>query len=165
MLATMHTAVRREIFVSVLLLSVLGTCVSQEQEQSCPKICSNLATVQLDAWWMVYGRNYVNHRGTRKAQDAGDKSLRMNRSINDSKVSSSEPDRAGSRISDSVESDFEWEVARNISDQVVEGRVPPDKWTADRTEAEGVGAAEKGFVEELKDGINVGEYCGHYWLC
>jgi hypothetical protein len=30
MLATMHTAVRREIFVSVLLLSVLGSSVSED---------------------------------------------------------------------------------------------------------------------------------------
>ena len=113
----MHTAVRLEIFVSVLLLSVLGTCVSQEQEQSCPKICSTLATVQLDAWWMVHGRNYANHRSTRKVHEIGD-----------------------------------------ISDQVLEGRVSLDKWTAGRKEVEGVGAAEKGFVEERKDGINVGEY-------
>ena len=32
---------------------------------------------------------------------------------------------------------------------------------ADRREAEGVGGAEEGRVEERKDGINVGEYCGH----
>ena len=82
MLAIMHTAVRCEIYVSVLLLSVLGTC-----------------------------------------------------------------------------------VARNISDQVVEGRVPPDKCIAERRETEGVGGAEEGRVEERKDRINVGEYCGHYCLC
>jgi hypothetical protein len=118
MLATMHTSVRREIFVSVLLLSVLGSSVSEEQKQSCPKICPNLAPVQLDAWWMVYVRDC-----------------------------------------------FEWKVARNISDQVVEGRVPPDKWTADSREAEGVEVAEEGRAEERRDGINEGEYCGHYWLC
>jgi hypothetical protein len=165
MLVTMHTAVRREIFVSVLLVSVLGSCVSEEEKQTCPKICSNLAPVQLDTWWMVYVRDYAKHRGTRKVQESGDISSLMGRSNNDSKVNSSETDRAGSRIGESVESDFEWKVARNISDQVVEGRVPPDKWTADSREAEGVEVAEERRVEERKDGINVGEYCGNYWLC
>jgi hypothetical protein len=158
--AIMHTAVRREIFVSVLLLSVLGSCVSEEREESCPKICSTLTPVQLDAWWMVYVRDSANHRGTRQLQ-AGDVTSRMNRSVNDSKVNSSETDRTESRIGGSGE----WKVSRNISDQVVEGRAPPDKWTADRREAEGVEAAEEGRVEERKDGINVGEYCGHYCLC
>ena len=82
MLAIMHTAVRCEIYVFVLLLSVLGTC-----------------------------------------------------------------------------------VARNISDRVVEGGVSPDKCIAERRETEGVEGAEEGRVEEWKDGINVGEYCGHYCLC
>ena len=82
MLAIMHTAVRCEIYVSVVLLSVLGTC-----------------------------------------------------------------------------------VARNISDRVVEGGVSPDKWNADRREAEGVEGAEEGMGEERKDGINVGKYCGLYCLC
>ena len=165
MLAVMHTAVRREIFVSVLLLSVLSSCVSKEEEESCPKIYSTLAPVQQDAWWMVYVRDSANCRGTRKLQEAGDISSRMNRSMNDSKVNSSETDRVGSRIGDSVEGDFERKVARNISDRVVEGRVPPDKWTADRREAEGEEAAEGRRVEERKEGINVGEYCGHYCLC
>jgi hypothetical protein len=89
----------------------------------------------------------------------------MNRSINDSKVNSSETDRDGSRIGDSVESDFGWKVARNISDQVVEGRVPTDEWIAESRVAEGEEAAEERRVEERKDGINVGEYCGHYCLC
>jgi hypothetical protein len=161
----MHTAVRREIFVSVLLLSVLGSCVSEEHEESRPKIFSNLAPAQQDAWWMAYLRDYAKHRGTQKLQEAGDISSRMNRSINDSKVNSSETDRAGSRIGDNVESDFEWKVARNLPDQAVEGRGPPDKWTAEIREAEGVEAAVKGKVEERKDGINIGEYCGHYCLC
>jgi len=165
MVAIMHTAVRREIFVSVLLLSVLGTCVSEEQEESCPQVCSTVAPVQLDAWWMVYARDSANNRDTRKSPEAGDISSRMDRSINDSKVNSSETDRDGSRIGDSVESDFEWEVARSISDQVVDGQVPPVKWTADRREAEGAEAADEGMVERRKDGINVGEYCGHYCLC
>jgi hypothetical protein len=82
MLAIMNTAVRCEIYVSVVLLSVLGTC-----------------------------------------------------------------------------------VARNISDRVVEGGVPPNKWNADRRETEDVGGAEEGMGEERKDRINVGEYCGHYCLC
>jgi hypothetical protein len=93
MLAIMHTAVRYEIFVSVLLLSVLCTCVSEEQEESCPKICSVLAPVQLDAWWKVYVRDSADHRGTQKAQEAGDVSSRMNRSVNDSKVNSSDTGR------------------------------------------------------------------------
>jgi hypothetical protein len=80
----------------------------------------------------------------------------MNRSINVSEVNVSETDRDGSRIGDSVESDFERKVARNISDRDAEGRVPPDKRTAGSREAEG---------EEQKDGIDVGEYCGHYCLC
>jgi len=165
MVAIMHTAVRREIFVSVLLLSVLGTCVSEEQEESSPKVHSTIAPVQLDASWMVYARDSANNRDTQKAQEADDISSRMDRSINDSKVNSSETDRDGSRIGDSVENDFEWELARSISDQAVDGRVPPVKWTADRREAEGVEAAEEGMVERRKDGINVGEYCGHYCLC
>ena len=165
MLATMHTAVRCEIFVCVLVLSVLGTCVSEEREGSCPMICSTLAPEQLNAWWMVYVRDSANHRDTQQVQQVGDISLGMNRSINDTKVNSSEKDRAGSRIGDSVESDFEWKVARNISDQDVEGRVPPDKWTADRREADGLDAAEEGRGEQRKDGINGGEYCGHYCLC
>ena len=114
----MHTAVRREIFVSVLLLSVLGTCVSEEQEESSPKVYSTLAPVQLDAWWMVCVRDSANHRGTQNVQEADDISSRMHRSINDSKVNSSETE-----------------------------------------------AAEERRVEGRKDGINVGEYCGHYCLC
>jgi len=139
----MHTAVRREIFVSVLLLSVLGSCVSEEQEEFCPKIFSTLVPAQQDAWWMVYLRDYAKHRGTRKIQEAGDISSLMNRNINDSKFKSSETDRAGSRIGDNVESDFEWKVARNIPDQIVEGRGPPEKWTADNREVEGIEAAEE----------------------
>jgi len=82
MLAIMHRAVRCEIFVSVLLLSVLGTCVNS-----------------------------------------------------------------------------------NIPDQAVEGQVPTDKCFADRREAECAGAAEEGMVEERKDEMNVGKYCGHSCLC
>jgi hypothetical protein len=78
----MHTALRFEIFVSVLLLSVLGTCVNS-----------------------------------------------------------------------------------NISDQAVDGRVPPEGMIADRRETEGVVADEKGMIEEQKDEINVGEYCGHSCFC
>ena len=165
MVAIMHTAVRREIFVSALLLSFLGTCVSEEQEESSPKVHSTVASVQLDASWMVYARDSANNRDTQKAQEAGDISSRMERSINDSKVNSSETDLNGWRIGESVENDFEWEVARSISDQVVDGRVPPVKWTADRREAEGVEAAEEGMVEGRKDEINLGEYCGRYCLC
>jgi hypothetical protein len=165
MLANIPTSVRREIFVSVLLLSVLGTCVSEEQELSCPKICSTLTPVQLDAWWNAYVRDCANQRGTGEAQEAGDVSSRMNRSINDSKVISSYTDRAGSCIGDSVEGDFECRVARNTSDQIVEGRVPTDKMTADSREAEGEGAVEEGSGEERKDEINIGEYCGHHCLC
>jgi maltose-binding protein MalE len=44
LLAIMHRAVRREIFVSVLLLSVLVTCVSEEQQESFSKLYSNLTT-------------------------------------------------------------------------------------------------------------------------
>jgi len=166
MVAIMHTAVKREIFVYVLLLlSVLGTCVSEEQEESCPKVHSTVAPVQLDASWMAYARDSANNRDTQKAQEADDISSRTDRSINDSKVNSSETDRDGSRIGDSVENDFEWQVARSISDQAVDGRVPTVKWTADRREAEGVKTAEEGMVERWKDGINVGEYCGHYCLC
>jgi len=80
----------------------------------------------------------------------------MNGSIN-----VSETDRDGSRIGDSVGSDFEWQVARNQSDQVVEGRVLPGKCSADSREAEGEEAAEEGRVEERQNGINVGEYCWH----
>jgi hypothetical protein len=164
MLAIMDRAVRREIFVYVLLLSVLGTCVRADEE-SCPKIYSSLAPVQLDTWWMVYVRDSANHRGTRQAQASDISSSRVNIIINDSKVNFSENDRAGSRISASVEGDFEWKVSRNISDQVVEGRVPPDKWTADGREADGVEGADEERVEERKDGLNVGEYRGHYGLC
>jgi len=160
----MHTAVRFEIFVSVLLLSVLCTCVSEEQLESCPKIRSALTPVQLDAWWKVYVRDSADHRGTQKAQEAGDVSSRMNRSVNDSKVNSSNTDRDGSRIGDSVERDFEWKGARNITDQDIEGGVPPDKWTADSSVGEGEEEAEERMVEEQKDGINVGEYYGQYCL-
>lgn len=148
----MLRAVRSEIFVCVLLLAVLGTCVSVGHE----------APVKLDTWWMVYVRDYANHRSTRKVGEAGDPciSSRMKRSINDSKVNFSESDRDGSRIGDSVESDFEWKVNRTICDQVVEGRVPPEKWTADSREAKGEGAVTEGRV-----GINVGEYCRHYSVC
>ena len=165
MLAIMHTAVRYEIFVSVLLLSVLCTCVSEEQLESCPKIRSALAPVQLDALWKVYVRDSADQRGTQKAQEAGDVSSHMNRSVNDSKVNSSDTDRDGSRIGDNVERDFEWKVARNITDQYVKGGVQTDKWTADRREGEGEEGAEARRVEVRKDGINVGEYCGHYCLC
>jgi len=165
MVAIMHTAVRREIFVSVLLLSVLGTCVSEEQEESSPKVHSTVAPVQLDASWMVYTRDSANNGDIQKAQEADDISSRMDRSINDSKVNSSETDRDGSPIGDSVENDFEWQVARSISDQVLERRVSPVTWTADRRERESVETAEEGMVERRKDGINVGEYCGHYCLC
>ena len=161
----MHRAVRRGIFVSVLLLSALGTCVSEEREASCPKIFSTLPLVQLDAWWMAYVRDSANHRCTGKVNETGAVSSRMDGSRNVCKDNISETDHDGSRIGDSVESDFEWQVARNISDQVVEGRVPPSKCTAGRREAEGVEAAEDGMVEERKDGINVGEYCGHLCLC
>ena len=89
----------------------------------------------------------------------------MNRSVNDSEVNSSNTDRDGSRIGDSVERDFEWKVARNITDQDVDGGVPTDKWTSDRREGEGEEGAEERRVEEREDGINVGEYCGHYCLC
>jgi hypothetical protein len=68
-------------------------------------------------------------------------------------------DRDASRIGDSVESDFEWQVARNMSDQVAEGRVRPDKWSAVSREAEGEGAAEERRFDGRNDGINVGEYC------
>ena len=53
----------------------------------------------------------------------------------------------------------------NIPDQTVEGQVPTDKCFADRREAECAGAAEEGMVEELKDEMNVGKYCGHCCLC
>jgi hypothetical protein len=165
MVAIMHTAVRREIFVCVLLLSVLGTCVSEEEEESSPNVYSTVAPVQLDASWTVYATDSANNRDTQKAQEAGDILSRMDRSINDSKVKSSETDRDRSHVGDSVESDFEWQVARRISDQAVDGRVPPVKLTADRREAEGLVAAEDGKFEGRKDGINVGEYCGYYCLC
>jgi hypothetical protein len=42
----------------------------------------------------VYGRDSANHRGTRKAQVAGDISPRINRDIKDSKVNSSENEAA-----------------------------------------------------------------------
>jgi hypothetical protein len=89
----------------------------------------------------------------------------MDGSINDSKVNSSETDRDGSRIGDSIENDIERKVARKISDQVVDGQVPPVKWTDGRREAEGAEAAEKRVFENRKDGKNVGEYFGHYCLC
>jgi hypothetical protein len=118
MVAIMHTAVRREIFVSVLLLSALGTCVSEEQEESSPKVHSTVAPVQLDAPWMVSARDSANNRATQKAQEAGDILSLIDRGINDSKVNYSETE-----------------------------------------------AAEEGTVEGRKDGINVGEYCGHCCLC
>jgi hypothetical protein len=90
----MHTAVRREIFFSVLLMSVFSTCVSGEQEESSPKVHNTVAPVRLDAWQVVYSRNSANHRGTRKAQEAGDISPRMDRVIKDSKVHSSENEAA-----------------------------------------------------------------------
>jgi hypothetical protein len=71
MLAIMRTAVRREIIVSVLLLSVVGTCASEEQQKSNPKICSNSAPVQKDALWMEYVRDSANHKGTRNTQEEG----------------------------------------------------------------------------------------------
>ena len=154
----MHTAVRRLIFVCVLLLSVFGTCVSGEQEGSFPKICYALAPVNLDKWWMVYFRGSASHLDIRKADNAGDTSSRMNRSTNESNVNFSEIDRDGTRVCDSAESDFEWKVARNISDLGAEGRDSPDKWTADSRETEGEEAAEERRVENWKDGRNVGEY-------
>jgi hypothetical protein len=114
---------------------------------------------------MVHVRDSANNRDTQNAQEAGDISSRMDRSINDSKVNSSETNHDGSRIGDRVGSDFEWEVARSISDQVVDGQVSPVKWTGDRSEAEGAEAAEKIESDNRKDGKNVGEYCGHYCLC
>ena len=161
----MHTAVRRGIFVSVLLMSILGTCVSEEQEESCPKVVPTVDPVQLDARGMVYVRDSVNSRDTQKTHEASDTASRMDGNINDSKVNSSETDRDGSRVGDNVESDIDWKVARNISDQVVDGQVPPVKWTDDRREAEGSEAAEKRVFENRKDGKKVGEYCGHYCLC
>ena len=155
----MDTAVTRGIFVSVLLLSVLCTCVSEEREKSCPKLCSALPPVQQDAWWMVYVRDSATHNGSRKGQGTGAVSSRVDGSMNVSKVKVSITDRDGSRIGDSVESDFEWQVARNMSDQVVEGRVRPDKWSAVSREAEGEGAAEERRFDGRNDGINVGEYC------
>ena len=56
-------------------------------------------------------------------------------------------------------------VNSNISDQAVDGRVPPDRMIADRRETEAVVADEKGMIEKQKDEINVGEYCGHCCLC
>jgi hypothetical protein len=71
MQAIMHTAVRREIIVSVLLLSALGTCASEEQQKSNPNICSNSALVQEDALWMEYVRDSANHKGTSNTQEEG----------------------------------------------------------------------------------------------
>jgi hypothetical protein len=94
MVAIMHTAVRREIYVCVLLLSVLGTCVSEEQEESSPKVHSTVDPVQLDAWWMVSARDSANNRDTQNVQAAGDILSRMDRNINNSKVNSSETEAA-----------------------------------------------------------------------
>jgi len=165
MVAIMHTAVRREIFICVLLLSVLGTCMSEEQEESCPKVFPPVDPVQPDARWMVYIRDPANSRDTQKSHEASDTASRMDGSINYSKVNSSETDRDGSRTGDNVESDIDWKVARNISDQAADGQVPPVKWTDDRREAEGAEAAEKRVFENRKDGKKVGEYFGHYCLC
>jgi hypothetical protein len=109
---------------------------------------------------MAYVRYYANHSCTRNVEDVGDIPSRMDRSVNQSKINFSETDRDGSRIDESVGSGFEWKVTRNISDHVIEGRVPPVKWTADSRDAEGEGAVEEGRV-----GVNVGEYCWHYCLC
>jgi hypothetical protein len=132
--------------------------VTDEQEEFFPKICYTPAPMKLDRWWMVYFRDSAKHRDIRKLEEAVHVSSRMNRSINDSNVHFSETELDGSRVGDSAESEFEWKVARNITDLVVEGRVLPDKWNADSKETEGEDAAEKRRVENWKDGINVGEY-------
>jgi hypothetical protein len=108
---------------------------------------------------MVYAKDSANHRGTQKLEEAGDVSLQMNRSSNDSAVKFAETDGNGSYIDGDVGSDFEWKVARKMSDELVTGRVPPDKRTADSGEANDEEAAEERKVERRKDGISVGEYC------
>jgi hypothetical protein len=155
----MDANVRFKFYICVLLVSVFEICVSDNLKTTFPKICHTLAPVKLDTWWMVYARDSANHRGTQKVEEAGDVSLHMNRSSNDSAVKFAETDGNGSRVDGDVDSDFEWKVARKMSDEVVTGRVPPDKRTAHSGEANDEEAAEERKVERRKDAISVGEYC------
>ena len=147
-------SVRFKFVICVLLLSVLEICVADKQRASLPTICSTLGPVKLDTWWRVYVRDYTNRSGSRTIEEPGDVSLHVNRSLNDSTVNFAEDGRNDG----DVESDLEWKVARQISDEVVNGRVPPDKGPADGREVNDDEAADEGKPAKQKHGINIGEY-------
>jgi hypothetical protein len=136
-------------FICILITSIFSSCVSDERKESSPKEIYILTPVKQDTWWKIYFNGSTHHRSIQKSEKSNDMALNIERYLNESIVSIGVIGRNGSAIGDSNESDYNWKVISDISNEVLKGEV----WTEQTA-----GAAEEEKQPEVRrDRISQGE--------
>jgi hypothetical protein len=123
--------------------------VSDEGQVSSPKIFYTLAPMKAETWWKIYVNKSAYYRDIQKTRETGAVTLNIEKTINQSVINLGAINIKECDIDDS-ESDFNWQILTKMSDEVVKGRIPPDKRT-DENSREAETQFEKGR-DELKIG-------------
>lgn len=140
-------------FVCVLLTSIFLLTASVEGQISSPETFYTLAPMKPDTWWKIYVNKSADyrHRRIQKTRETSAVTLNIEKTLNESVINLGAINRKDSNPDDS-ESDFNWQIVTKMSDEVVKGRIPPDKRT-DETARE-----EETQVERRRDKLKLGEY-------
>jgi hypothetical protein len=101
-------------------------------------------------WWKVYVKESTYHTSIQKVEEYSDMALNIEKNSNESIVNVGVIDRNGSAIGDSSESDFNWKMVTEISNEVMQGGVPKDL---------AAGSSEEGAEETGREKTTQGELC------
>lgn len=136
-------------FICVLLTSIFVLTVSDEGQISSPEIFCTLARMKRDTWWKVYVNKSTDYTDIQKTQESSAVTLNIEKTLNESVINLGPVNLKESDIDDS-ESDINWRIVTRMSDEVVKGRIPPDKRTDENAKE------EETLVEKRRDRLKLG---------
>jgi hypothetical protein len=127
--------------------------VSDEGQISSPKKFYTLAPMKPETWWRMYVNKSAEYRDIQKSQENSAVTLNIEKTLNESVINLGAISLKESETVDS-ESGFNWQIVTKMSDEVVKGRIPPDKLTDENSRE------EETQVEKRRDKLKLGEYIG-----
>jgi hypothetical protein len=125
--------------------------VSDEGQIPSPKIFCTLTRMTRDTWWKIYVNKSVDYTYTQKTRETTAVTLNIEKTLNEPVINLGPMNLKESDIVDS-ESDFNWQIVSKMSDEVVKGRIPPDKRTDENAKE------DETQVEKRKERLKLGKY-------
>jgi hypothetical protein len=106
-----------------------------------------------DTWWNIYVNKSAYYGDIQNTQETSAVTLNSEKTLSEPVINLGPINLKESDIDDS-ESDFNWQIVTKMSDEVVMGRIPPDRRTDENAKE------EETQVEKRRDRLKLGKYVG-----